>query len=345
VTLLLPDKARANAEAVDRDRVNLQLFSMPRLRDPANLLMVYRLRKQLQTLRPELVHVTYWHPWATPGLGLFTRFPFVATVHDVIRHAGERGLLAIPSTVYRWQWRWADQVIVHAAAANEQLLNEYGRTTENTQVIPIGSYEFYRVIGKEDLIEEPNTVLFFGRIWGYKGLQTLIEAEPFISQAVPDVRIIIAGQGEPIEKYKRMMVNPHHFELHNYRIPDAEVASFFQRASIVALPYTEASQSGVVPIAYAFAKPVVATWVGGLPDVVIDGQTGLLAEPGDAQSLAEAIIKLLRDTNLRRQMGQRAQHFAQTELSWERIAERTLEVYRKALLRGERGLGREKPCL
>lgn len=344
VTLLLPDKARANAAAVDRDKVNLQLFSMPRLRQPANLSMVWRLRRKLQALHPQLVHLTYWHPWATPGLGVLTHLPVVATVHDVTRHAGERGLWAIPSTVYRWQWRWADQVIVHATAARQQLLHGYGRTPENTHVIPIGPYEFYKMVAKEDLAEEPNTVLFFGRIWGYKGLQTLIEAEPFISQAVPDVRIIIAGQGEPIEKYERAMVNPQHFELHNYRIPDADVASFFQRASIVALPYTEASQSGVVPIAYAFAKPVVATLVGGLPDVVMDRETGLLVPPGDSRRLAEAIITLLKDTQLRRQLGQRAWQFAETELSWARIADMTMEVYRKAVQRGERGLAREKPC-
>jgi glycosyltransferase involved in cell wall biosynthesis len=337
VTLLLPERAAELAAYVDRENVDLKLFRMPRLRQPANLAMVLRLRRQLQVLHPQLVHVTYWHPWATPGLGMFARLPLVATVHDVTRHTGERGVWAIPPALYRWQWRWADQVIVHADDARKQLLNGYGHAPapESIHVIPIGAYGFYRAVAQEDLAEEPNTVLFFGRIWGYKGLQTLIEAEPLISEEVPDVRIIIAGQGEPIEKYTRAMVNPLHFELHNYRIPDRDVASYFQRASVVALPYIEASQSGVVPIAYTFGKPVVATPVGGLPDVVIDGRTGVLVPPGNSRRLADAIITLLKDAQLRRQMGRQAQQFAETELSWGRIAARTMEVYRKAVPRGD----------
>jgi glycosyltransferase involved in cell wall biosynthesis len=339
VTLLLPDRATALAAYVDREYVNLKHFCMPRLRQPANLAMVWRLRRQLRALRPHLVHITYWHPWGTPGLGLFTRFPSVATVHDVSRHAGERGVWAIPPVLYRWQWRWADQVIVHASAARQQLLNGYGRKPEGTHVIPIGSYGFYRAVADDDVPERPNTVLFFGRIWGYKGLQHLVEAEPLISQAVPDVRIVIAGQGESFKRYERAMVNPHHFEVHNYRISDKDVASFFHQASVVALPYTEASQSGVVPIAYAFGKPVVATRVGGLPDVVVDGQTGLLVPPGDSRGLAQAIIMLLKDEELRCRLARGARRFAETELSWPQIAARTMEVYRLAVSPGVEDAG------
>ena len=332
VTLMLPEAGSNFADKVDRERVNVQLFHMPRIRQPANLAMVWHLHRRLKALRPHLVHITFWHLWATPGLGMCAPFPLVATVHDVSRHPGERGLWAIPPALYRWQWRWADQVIVHATAARQQLLTQHGCQPERVHVIPVGSFDFYRACAHDTQPERPNTVLFFGRIWGYKGLQYLIEAEPLITRAVPNARIVIAGYGEPFEKYRRAMVNPHHFEVHNYRIPDEQVAHFFQQASVVALPYVEASQSGVVPVACAFGKPVVATRVGGLPDMVIEGQTGLLVPPADARSLAEAIIKLLKDTPLRHQMGQRARQFAETELSWQRIAQKTLTVYQKIRL-------------
>ena len=266
--------------------------------------------------------------------GLFHKFPLVSTVHDIERHPGERNLWAIPSSIYRWQWKWADQMIVHAATIRQQLISQYNCETDRVHVIPIGSYNLYRLLANPAQRESPNTVLFFGRIWGYKGLQYLIEAEPLITQAVPDARIVIAGHGEPFEKYRQMMVNPHNFEVHNYRIPDEEVGHFFQQASVVALPYVEASQSGVTSVAYAFGKPVVATRVGGLPDVVKDGQTGLLVPPANAQSLAEAIVTLLKDASLRRKMGLKAKEFAETELSWQGIAHKTLNVYQQVVSEG-----------
>lgn len=327
VTLMVPETASRFVSNLERDRVNLQFFHMSKLRHPSNFAMIRRLRRQIKSLNPSLIHITYWHIWGTPGLGLFKAYPLVCTVHDVNRHPGERGVWAVPPMAYPFQWRWSDQVIVHATTARQQLLNQYNCHPDRVHVIPIGSYDFYRTQTNNTASERPNTILFFGRIWGYKGLQYLIEAEPIITQAVPDARIIIAGHGEPFEKYQQAMVNPEHFEIYNYRIPNDQVAQLFQQASLVALPYVEASQSGVVSVAYAFGKPVVATQVGGLPDVVVHGQTGLLVPPADARGLAEAIITLLKDDSLRRKMGEQAQKFAETELSWHRIAQKTLDVY------------------
>lgn len=330
VTLLLPDTATEFAPYVDRSDVNLQLFSMPRLRQPANLAMVWRLRTLLKAVRPDVLHITFWHLWGTLGLRILTPYPMVATVHDVARHPGERGFWAIPSAFYRWQWLGADQVIVHADSARQQLLDRGGRRPESVHVIPIGTYDFYRSFTSTDHPERPNTILFFGRIWGYKGLMHLIQAEPRITQAIPDARIVIAGQGEDFGRYERAMVNPAHFEVHNYRIPNDKVSELFQSASVVVLPYVEASQSGVIPVAYAFGKPVVATAVGGIPDIVEDGLTGLLVPPADPDSLAEAIVDLLKDDEARLKMGHRAREKAEKELSWASVAERTLRVYKEA---------------
>lgn len=329
ITLMLPDDSGDQIDQVDQQKVNLKLFRKPRMRQLTNLNMIRRLRRQIEVMQPDLVHLTSLDIWGTPGLGLRFPIPTVATVHDVERHPGEHGLWAMPSAVYPWQWRWAKQIIVHATNSRQQLLTKYGCQSDRVHVIPIGTYSFYTHWAADNQPEKPNTLLFFGRIWGYKGLQYLIEAEPLISQVIPDVRIIIAGQGEPIEKYRRSMVNPDRFEIHDQFIPNEEVAAFFQQASLVVLPYIEASQSAVVSIAYAFGKPIVATRVGGLPDVVQDGQTGLLVPPADARSLAQAIIRLLKDSALRQQMGQNAKKFSEEELSWDKVAEKTLKVYQQ----------------
>jgi glycosyltransferase involved in cell wall biosynthesis len=331
MTLMLPESAAHFTEYLDREAVELQLFHMPKLRSLSNLRMVKRILRKLEVLQPDLIHISFWHLWSTPGLGKFAPFPLVTTVHDVQRHPGERGIWAIPNSIYSWQWRWANQIIVHAKPARKDLIVRYGVDSSKVNVIPVGAYNYYRIFSKPDIIERPNSILYFGRIWDYKGLEYLIEAEPKITKAIPSARIIIAGHGEDFNRYKHAMVNPHHFEVHNYRIPDEKVAEFFQSASVVVLPYKEASQSGVISIAYAFGKPVIATSVGGIPDIVTHGQTGYLVDPNEPDKLAEAIIALLTDRDGRLEMGRNAQARADTEQSWPKIAEKTKNVYRKVL--------------
>ncbi len=330
LTLLLPEQATV-IDGVDTSRLTMETFHLPRLRQSANLTMARHLLGRINHYQPDVVHTGFWHIWLMPALALARPAPLISTVHDVERHAGERGLWAVPPFIYNWQWRWATQVIVHAGEARQQLIAQHRQPPNKVNVIPIGAYDFYHLHTADVIPEEPNTILFFGRIWGYKGLRYLIEAEPIISRVVPNLRIIIAGHGEPFDRYRQMMVNPDRFEIHNYRIPDEEVPRLFRRAAVVALPYIEASQSGVAPLAFAFGKPVVATAVGGLPDVVIEGETGYLVPPADADQLAQAIIGLLQQPALRQQMGRQAHHFAQTRLSWRGIAQQTINVYQKAV--------------
>jgi glycosyltransferase involved in cell wall biosynthesis len=328
VTLLLPDMASPQyVEAVKR-QVNLRQFHMPRLRYPTNLFMVHFLFRTIAHLKPQVTHQLAWNLWMNLALPLFADVPLVTTIHDASRHLGDRESVVL---FQDWQWRRADQVIVHAEAIKRQLVNEWGAPEGKIQVIPIGSYELYGGWASDSNHEQTNTILFFGRIWEYKGLQYLIEAEPLITRQVPDARIVIAGEGESFEKYEHMMIHKDHFIVHNYHIPDKMVARLFQEASVVALPYIEASQSAVLAIAYAFGKPVVATSVGGIPEVVDHGETGYLVPPRDPQALAEAIVTLLQDHDLRQRMGRRALEKAQSELSWSSIARKTLQVYQKAL--------------
>ena len=109
------------------------------------------------------------------------------------------------------------------------------------------------------------------------------------------------------------------------------MAPLFQKASVVVLPYTDASQSGVIPLAYAFKKPVIATNVGSLPEVVDHGMTGYLVPPGNVKKLEEAIIDLLKDEDKLKRMGQNAFKKAKEELSWDKIAHKTVDVYREVI--------------
>src|SRR5262249_40711886 len=103
------------------------------------------------------------------------------------------------------------------------------------------------------------------------------------------------------------------------------------KASVVVLPYVDATQSGVIPLAYTAAKPVVATEVGSLPEMVEDGLTGYLVPPRDEAALAEKVVRLLKDRKLRGRLGANGKRKIEAECSPDLVARQTLQVYQQAL--------------
>jgi len=100
---------------------------------------------------------------------------------------------------------------------------------------------------------------------------------------------------------------------------------------VVTLPYIEASQSGVVPLAYTHSKPVVGTRVGGIPEMVEDGRTGFCVPPRDERALADAIVRILRNQSLAHTLGTNGNRKINTECSPAQVARMTFEVYRRAV--------------
>jgi glycosyltransferase involved in cell wall biosynthesis len=330
VLLLLPDRSWAQLEPAVSFGIERVSLKHRRVRDPLNGLEIWRAVQRLSTWHPDVIHIQHGHPWFNLcGLPFLKRQRLVTTVHDVTSHAGDRYSQQIPQWVWDLGARRAAHLIVHGELLKAQLAQRQQLSPDRIHVIPHGEFSLYARWAEPDQAER-NEVLFFGRIWPYKGLRYLIEAEPLITAKVPEARIVIAGEGEQLTNYTPFMTHRELFDIHNRFIPQAEVAGFFQRAAVVVLPYTEASQSGVIPLAYAFGKPVVATRVGSLPEVVEDGITGYLVPPRDVPQLAEAVIHLLKDQSLRHQMGRQAYQKAMTDLAWSRIAEETLKVYEVA---------------
>jgi len=333
IMLMLPQHKGKRFLEVVEDNVNIESYYQPRLRYPTNLLALYEIIKKINGFNPDIVHWQGEHPWFNLILPLLKRrYPLVTTVHDVVLHVGDTKSRKIPSFVYKLSTRYADEIIVHGEKLKKDIIEKSNRLVNNVHVIPRGVNSIYRRFLKRDLKEEDNLILFFGRIWEYKGLRYLIEAEPLITEKVPAAKIVIAGSGEDFGKYVKMMTHKEKFTIYNQIIPNEMVAELFQRASVVVLPYIEASQSGIVPLAYAYKKPVVVTNVGSIPEVVDNGKTGYIVPPKDPEKLAEAIIDLLRDKEKRRKMGENACKKTEEELSWDNIAMKTVEVYKKAFL-------------
>ncbi|HBE72108.1 MAG TPA: hypothetical protein DDW52_28560 [Planctomycetaceae bacterium] len=173
-------------------------------------------------------------------------------------------------------------------------------------------------------------ILFFGRIWEYKGLEYLIKAQPLVTAQHPDARFVIGGEGEDFERYRKMMTNPETFELHIERVSDEKRERLFADATIVVLPYISATQSGVIPIAFNHSVPVIATDVGALREVIHHERTGLLIPPRDTEALGKAINRLLDHPQLRAELGSNGNLFLQEQCSDQAVGSAHLAAYKQA---------------
>ncbi|MCK9298783.1 MAG: glycosyltransferase family 4 protein [Methanoculleus sp.] len=336
VLLLLPDyRSEEYVESID-PKMKVHIFGYSRHAGrfgPSCYPMLREIVAAIDGFGPDVVHFQVNNPMLCPLLPMLRKYPLVATFHDIEPHPGEDRLLDVGSLLYRLTLFVSrvlpDRIFVHGKALRDILVENYRIPARKVHVIPIGEHEVTPFVKFEEAGMEPDgrRVLFFGRIHRYKGLDYLIQAEPLITREVPDARIVIAGTGEDFGRYEEAMAGRDAFEVHNYRIPYEEGARLFQQASIVALPYVEASQSGVIPTAYGFRRPVVVTDVGSLPEVVDDGVTGYIVPPRDPAALAAAIVSLLEDPAACRRMGEQGYAKLKTDMAWSTIARSLLAVY------------------
>lgn len=137
-------------------------------------------------------------------------------------------------------------------------------------------------------------MLFFGHVRPYKGLGVLLEAMPLVLQRI-HCTLLIAGEFyEDGRKYLQQIDSLSlgvHVQIVDQYIPNEQVNLYFAAADVVVLPYISATQSAIVSLAYSYHKPVIATQVGGIPELVKEGKTGFLVRPDQPRELAEAIIK------------------------------------------------------
>lgn len=289
--------------------------------------------KKIKEFSPDVIYYPFFHPWQAKISSFFRKTPKVFTVHDPIIHKGERNFII--------QWlqdkiiRKSKRIII-LSSIFKQIIAEKGIPEENIDVIPHGIFDYYRNFRTvkdmpfRNAKQEQLTILFFGRILEYKGLGVLLRAFPLIKKRIPAVKLLIAGDGDT-KPYKKLLNGLSDVKIINKWIRDEEIGEYFSAADLVVCPYSGASQSGVIPIAYMFYLPVVATKVGGLEEQVIHGLTGLLAEPDDENGLADACTEILKDEAKRKKMGEAGYEMAQREWDWEKISDKVLESLKKSI--------------
>ena len=246
----------------------------------------------------------WWQPFFGPSYGtiavllrLFTSQRVVLVCHNVVPHE----TYALQRILTWYAFAGAHTLIAHSDRDAEQAR----RVRPRAGIVrrPHPAYHQFRINepsraeARERLSLDGNVLLFFGLVRPYKGLRHLVQALPEVLREL-EVTLVVAGEFyEPREEYDRLIgdlgVEASVAIVDRY-IPNEEVELYFTACDAVVCPYVSGSQSGVIQIAYSFRKPVICTRVGGLPEAVVEGKTGLLADPEDPHDLARAILAFFR---------------------------------------------------
>jgi starch synthase len=309
----------------------LSAFSLKNI----NNLTSFKNIQVINQMKPDIIHFTGHYP----HLAIFSYFykldrccPLVCTMHATFStatvSAKNRGFsIALLNSISELSKKLIeyDRIIVHTQN-NKNTLLKNGICSERVNVIPHGTYSFFKKYAKNIKKNNENTILFFGYIVDNKGIEYLLQSSSIVSKIYPDIKLIIAGEGD-LSKYLKYMKNKSILEIYNKFIPNEFVAELFQRAKVVVFPYTyHQGHSGVLTIAFSFGKAIVVTNVGDLPRCINDGVNGLVVPSRDPDALARAIIKLLKDDKLRVELEINSQKEAE-KLSWNNVAIMYINLY------------------
>ena len=314
------------------DRFRIRLIDLPRMRDPRSIRVLQRLAQTMRQDRIDVAHILIGPDelWLAVLALLLRDLPVISTMIVPKPNAGERIPFVVCWAIQKLLASASDFIVVNGAD-QVQIVEQLYRYPSNRMVhIPLSVRHQVTPGLPESVLEEPGTILFFGRAEPHKGLEYLIRAQPLISEAVPEARILISAHGSDLARCRGLIRDLSKFEITDGLVSNRAMDTAFRRASVVALPYLSASTSGVLMTAYSHLKPVVATRVGSIPEYVENGATGILVAPADVEQLAEAIIRLTADDALRSEMKRNIEDWlAERRASAGRKA---LEAYQRAIL-------------
>lgn len=281
--------------------------------------------------------------------------PFIHTIHGVLadeylksfnRHPFNprmklsRFFLSYLSRIEMETAEYATLVVTVSKYSFKRIIQLYHIDEDKIRIVPNGvdvnrfkpekpSKSFKRSLGLKD---RENCILFVGNLVPRKGLHILIKSAEQILKERKGVKFVIAGEG-PLKKSliryaKENKVSENFIFLG--RVHDEVLPKLYNCSDIVVLPSLQEGLGITLLEAQATAKPVVASRIGGTSDIVLHGETGFLVYP-DANEIAEAVLKLLSNEDLRNYMGSNGRRLVCEKFSWEKCAEKMLNVYREAL--------------
>jgi glycosyltransferase involved in cell wall biosynthesis len=260
---------------------------------------------RINSIKPDLLIINFWLPFFGPSFGTISKIvksnkktKIVTICHNIIPHERKPG----DRLFTKFFFKSTDSFVLLAKKLEEDLKILKIDARYKTLYHPVYSI-FGEGIKKNEArellkVEGEKVILFFGFIREYKGLDTLLEAFALIKDKL-NLKLIIAGEFYSDEALYQELIDKlkirENIYLFTRFIPSSEVRYYFSAADVVVLPYKNATQSGIVQIANNFNKPVIATDVGGLGEVVFENKTGFLVVKENPGKLADAILKYFNE--------------------------------------------------
>jgi glycosyltransferase involved in cell wall biosynthesis len=334
--------------------LNLRGNQRPDAGFPTKVLRVSRYYAKLiryaATAKPRIFHILWNNKFQLFDRTLLMLYykvlgkRIVLTLHNV--NAGRRDSddTCLNRFTLGIQYRLSDHIFVHTEKMKRELIKEFGEEETRVTVIPFGinnsvpNTHLTPAEAKQRLgvLDDKRTILFFGHIAPYKGLEYLIAAFHEIVAQGDEYRLIVAGQPKNGHRYWAVIRETIREDVERGRvllkadyIPDEETEVYFKAADVLVLPYRHIYQSGVLFLGYSFGLPVLAADVGSLKEEIVEGRTGFVVRPEDPVDLARALERyfasdLYRELNSRRQ---EIRDYATERHSWDVVSEITLSVY------------------
>ena len=279
-----------------------------RIIDSLNPLSWRKVANRLTELNPDIAIFQFWHPYFSicylsiiKKLTKSKKTKIVLNCNNILPHEK----FPFDGYLAKKLLQSANSIIVMSKEVEKQLLNLIDKP--NYKKLNHPNYKMFgksisKSAAKKILdIKKSKVMLHFGLIRNYKGLDILLRSIKKIENQLDDFLLLVAGECYEDEKYYVNLVNELEInsivKLKLKFIPKEKVSTYFCASDVVLLPYRSATQSGIIPIAYQFLKPVIVSNVGGLPDVVHNGKTGFICEP-TVQSLSKSILKFFNSKKI-----------------------------------------------
>ena len=313
-------------EYIDLNKVYIINSIESSVRTWNNIKLTFQVYSFIKNINPDIIHLL--SPLDTFSTIMYRfRANMVLTMHDPFPHTGESN---VRRTFFRnIAMKLVSKFVLLNDIQKEDFKKVYHIKEEQILINKIGRFDYLDLWKEKTTKKNRHNVLFFGRISPYKGIEYLCQAMLKVKEQVPDATLTIAGGGKiyfDIAPYQKQ----DWVEVINRYVGMEELAGLLHHCALSVCPYTDATQSGVIMTSYSLCTPVVATNVGGLGEMVEDGKTGLLVAPKDVEALANAIIALLKDDMLCKEMSNNIKNdYFVGEKTWKTIADKYIGFYKK----------------
>ena len=296
-----------------------------------DLATAWKLSRIIRQWKPDVVHAHDPHAVAMASLAL----SFSAPQPRPLIVASRRVDFHLQSHAFsQWKYRQVDGFIAASGAIRDVLVSD-GIGPHKIRVVHDG-------IDVDKIANRPATgihadywlphgvpvVINVAALVAHKGQKHLVDAMPLVVREVPDAHLVIFGEGDlraSLERQVKHLALERRVILPGFR---EDVLSLMKTADLFAMSSITEGLGSAVLDAMAMGLAVAATRAGGIPEAVLDGETGILVEPGDARALAGAIVKLLKDPELRERYGAAGRDRVAKCFGIDRLVEGTLDAYK-----------------